>query len=348
MKIYDTALILIRTDCSATIGSGHMMRCLALAQAWVKAGGRVVFSVVNASSELSNMLISEGMSVINLTVEPGSEEDAKATVDIALFNQASWVAIDGSWFGPMYQRVLKDAGLRVLWIDDGGSEKASYADVVLNQNIHADESMYPARKSYTRYLLGTQYTLLRNEFLSWDGWERSVARNAKKILITIGGGDEDNITSKILEALRVLNLSGLGATVVVGDNNPHYKNICRRSAALPMMVEVKKNVRDMAQLMVSADVAVTSGGYTVWELAYMGLNAVVGCKADIEVLMLKGLAQLGLFARAGWFRDLSEIELADYILKLIQDGSARAEVARRGRELIDGKGYDRVLQALCG
>ena len=109
--------------------------------------------------------------------------------------------VDGYQFNADYQRALKAAGFRVLFLDDYGHATHYSADLVLNQNAYANEKMYAARESYTRLLLGTDYCLLRREFSSWRGWKREIAPIGTKILVTMGGSDPENFTTDVVEAL---------------------------------------------------------------------------------------------------------------------------------------------------
>ncbi len=143
--------LLVRADANPVIGTGHIMRCLALAQAWQDQGGSVTFACAEGLPEsLHQRLSSESMSVRLLQVNPGSEADARAVIELARQVQTSVVVVDGYHFGADYQRWLKDAGLRLLFIDDNGHAEHYYADWVLNQNIHASEfAVSVARSVYS-------------------------------------------------------------------------------------------------------------------------------------------------------------------------------------------------------
>src|SRR5262245_47860447 len=104
------SLLLLRADAGCRMGTGHVMRCLALAQAWQDAGGRAVFALAGESLPLENRLESEGCPVERLTAEAGSESDARQTTSIARRLGAEWVVVDGYQFGSTFQRVLKDEG----------------------------------------------------------------------------------------------------------------------------------------------------------------------------------------------------------------------------------------------
>ncbi len=193
--------LLLRADANALMGTGHVMRCLALAQAWQDRGGLAAFLSAPLPSAIETRLSAEGLAVVALKSWPGGAADAAETIRQAEALQADWVVVDGYQFDAAYHKALKDAGLKLLVLDDNGDSGFYWADLVLNQNIHAQADWYKNRASYTRLLLGTQYALLRREFLAWRGWQRDTPETAYKILVTLGGSDPDNVTLKVLEAL---------------------------------------------------------------------------------------------------------------------------------------------------
>src|SRR5947209_553477 len=95
--------LLIRADASVAIGTGHVMRCLALAQAWQDAGGRVVFVMAQHTIAIKNRLRREAIDVILLQVAPGSQEDSSQTAAIAADLAVDWVVVDGYQFDSTYQ-----------------------------------------------------------------------------------------------------------------------------------------------------------------------------------------------------------------------------------------------------
>ncbi|MGH9649837.1 MAG: hypothetical protein ACRD3I_05135, partial [Terriglobales bacterium] len=164
--------LLIRADADLRMGTGHVMRCLALAQAWQDVAGQAEFLTTSDTPDILSRLRAEGMQVTPATLPAGSAADAAHTASRAREIGASWVVVDGYQFDAAYQQALKSAGLKVLWVDDYGHAPPYCADLVLNQNLCAEESFYLSREASTRLLLGACYALLRREFQSWRDWRR--------------------------------------------------------------------------------------------------------------------------------------------------------------------------------
>src|SRR5215208_338295 len=153
--------MLVRADASAEIGTGHVMRCLALAQAWQENKGTAHFAFASMTPALEAQLRAENMAITSLDASPGSDEDATQTIALAERAGAEWIVVDGYHFDALYQKAIKEANLRLVFMDDYGHASRYWADVVLNQNIYANDALYLNREPDTQLLLGTRYVLLR-------------------------------------------------------------------------------------------------------------------------------------------------------------------------------------------
>jgi len=341
--------LLLRADVGLRIGAGHVMRCLALAQAWQDAGGCAIFAMASPEGALKGRLEAEGVEVAPLFSQPGSGEDAIETGKLARQRDAGWVVIDGYHFGGPYQRILKEEGLRVLFIDDNGYDDHHYADIVLNQNLHGHEGLYKNREPYTRLLMGTRYVLLRREFSSWRSWKREIPEIAGKVLLTLGGTDEENVTLKIMRALEQLGPPPLEeVAVVVGPGNPHAKALEAAGQESSVPFRLERSAKDMAKLVAWGDLAVSSGGSTCWELAFMGLPSGVVVLAENQAPVAAYLEERGAAINLGWHFSLDTGALARAIDRLRRDRSLRARMSEQGRQVVDGKGSQWVTRALLG
>ena len=336
--------LLIRADTDSKMGSGHVMRCMALSQAWQSHGGRVSF--IKSTTDLDARLKAEGFSVHELSAASGGLEDAEETARLARMMNASWMVLDGYHFSPEYQNVLQRFGVPLLAIDDLADAQEYAADVVLNQNHYASLEMYPHRSSHTRMLLGTRYVLLRREFLKFRDWKRSTPKVARRVLVTLGGADPDNVTLRVLATLALNGWPPLEVIAVAGASNPNIGALRQACKQAGPHFQLKTHVTDMRALMAWADVAVCAGGTTCWELAFMGLPNAVIILADNQKLVGPVLEKDGVAINLGWHSAVTEERLVQVLCPLIEDADRRRSMSENGRALVDGGGCDRTLHVM--
>jgi UDP-2,4-diacetamido-2,4,6-trideoxy-beta-L-altropyranose hydrolase len=340
--------LLIRADANTAIGSGHVMRCLALAQAWQEHGGMVTFVSANdLPDSLQTRLTDEKMQAHLLQEEPGSRADVTATINFASDISAETIVVDGYHFGADYQRWIKDAGFQLLFIDDNGHAQHYYADWVLNQNIHATEALYPNREPYTRLLLGTRYVLLRREFWPYRGWQREIPEIAQNVLVTMGGSDPDNVTLKVLEAITQLPEAAiLKVRAVIGGSNPHMESLRDFAETSTLELELLQDVNDMPAQMAWADVAISGGGSTSWEMALLGLPRLVIVTAANQLAIAQFLAARGAALNLGWHTSVTPLHIAAPLQRLLYSTSDRFSMSATNHDLVEGEGANRVATTL--
>jgi UDP-2,4-diacetamido-2,4,6-trideoxy-beta-L-altropyranose hydrolase len=341
-----SAPLLIRADASVAMGAGHIMRCLALAQAWQDAGGNAVFATSEMPAAIQSRLLAESVEVIELSCVAATKPDISRTVALARELKSSWIVVDGYQFGADYQRVLKGAGLQVLFLDDYGHALHYSADIVLNQNMRADERLYDNRETYTQLLLGTQYCLLRREFNAWRDWKREFPAIANKVLVTVGGSDAHNTTLQVVEALNRTAVPELEAMVVIGGGNPHLTSVQQAVADSPHGIRVVTNAANMAKLMAWADMAISGAGSTCWEMCLLGLPALLIPVAQNQDSSARDLAMMGAAALLNTRCELEASAIAATIEEFARSQALRERIGRTARQLVDGNGALRVMAAI--
>jgi UDP-2,4-diacetamido-2,4,6-trideoxy-beta-L-altropyranose hydrolase len=340
--------LLIRADANLAMGTGHVMRCLALAQSWQDTGGSAVFAIADPVTWARERLSKESVETLLISASPGTEEDARETSELARQHAAAWVVVDGYQFGADYQRTLKSAGFKILFLDDYGHAGLYSADLVLNQNVSADEKLYEHREPYTRLLPGPRYCLLRREFNTWRGWRREIVPRGRRVLVTMGGSDPENFTERAIAALNLIEDEELEATVVVGGTNARAELLDRIAAKAGKKIVLRRDVSNMADLMVWADVAVSGAGGTCWEICQLGLPALLIDLAENQTPLARELDRRGCAIHLGCPRDISSGKLAEQLQRLLRASEDRQAMSLRCQELVDGEGAQRVVSALHG
>jgi UDP-2,4-diacetamido-2,4,6-trideoxy-beta-L-altropyranose hydrolase len=327
--------LLIRADASARMGTGHVMRCLSLAQGWRQAGQEAFFLMKETTPALEQRLQSEGFDIARLDATAG---DAAETARFAREHNAGWVIADGYHFDAGFQQAIKTAGLRLLLVDDYGHASHYSADYVLNQNLQAKADFYAQREPHTRLLLGTRYALLRRQFNEWRGWKREFPAAARRVLVTLGGSDPDNVTGRVIGELT--QIAGLEVRVLIGGSNPHRYHLQTEIRNSKSEINFIVDAPNMPALMAWADAAIAAGGTTSWELAFMGLPSLVLVLADNQRAVADALAA------AAVARKTTPATVATDLAALLADTDGRAHMSRRGREAVDGDGVSRVTASL--
>jgi spore coat polysaccharide biosynthesis predicted glycosyltransferase SpsG len=147
----------------------------------------------------------------------------------------------------------------------------------------------------------------------------------------------------VVRALGRLDRENLSCTVVIGGSNPNESSITATTERTDVSVDLRSDVDDMASLMAEHDVAVSAGGSTCWELAFMGIPNVILVLADNQRGIAEGLEEAGTAENLGWHEEIGREEIPNQIETLLQNDAQRLRMARRAQELVDGKGAERVL-----
>jgi UDP-2,4-diacetamido-2,4,6-trideoxy-beta-L-altropyranose hydrolase len=340
-------ILVIRADASTAIGTGHVLRCVALAQEWQSADGQALFCMQRTGQSIVRRLESEGIDIAYTDTVPGSCGDAKELVELCRRVGAAALVIDGYQFGSDYQRIATEANIPTLCVDDHGHAGHYFTDFVLNQNTSVSALLYASREPYTQLLLGSDYALLRREFIQRGRIRRiQRARNhAVRLLVTMGGSDPGNFTSLVIAALGQLDCTNLEIRILVGGENPHIDALQQLRAQARF--QICHNVSDVPGLLAWADLVVSAAGTTCWELAYLGVPMVLVAIADNQLGIASTLAERGIAIDVGWYADPTVMRtITKAVTRLIKDEALRCRMSEEGRKLIDGLGAARVVALL--
>lgn len=337
--------LLIRADASPEIGTGHVMRCLALAQAWQDRGGRVVFFMGQSTAAIRERLSREGCDILSCDAVVGSASDAGRTLDAARRYGCEWLTLDGYRFDSEYQARVCGRGFGVLCVDDLGDRRHA-ADIILNPNLTATKSQYAGQHDDTQLLLGTEYSLLRREFRKWRDWNREIAPVSKKILVTLGGTTPEDLALCILEALDTIQHQFDRVVFVLGASSREPASLKAAAEKLEEKMSFVRAATDMAILMAEADVAIAAAGATCWEICFMGLPALIVDIAENQTAEAMELNRQGYAKYLGSGSALRPQKLAAKLTELLGAQDVRREISQRCRRLVDGQGAERVVAAM--
>ncbi len=262
--------ILLRADASDKVGAGHVMRMIALGQMIQDSGRKACFITASENRAILDRIKAEGfdLRLLDRQAADGREAELAAVTRTGCETGAHWIILDGYQFDTNYQQYIKGQGFRLMCVDDIAACHF-VADIVLNQNLLANRRSYSA-EPYTRFFLGPDNVLLRREFREMRPRATAVAGRIRKIVISMGAIDSDNVTAYALQALEKTAGKDTRVKAVLGALNPHYPTIRELSGRLPYPVEIVQNAGpEMANLFGWADLVISAAGTTIFEALYM-------------------------------------------------------------------------------
>ena len=295
--------IVFRCDASIQIGSGHVMRCLTLADELSRQGAESFFICRQHDGSLIEILQQRGYQVYTLPLEHGlgieseskatlahadwlastQHRDAELSISIVKAIQPDWLIVDHYALDESWEKRLQPYCKKLMVIDDLADRKHD-CDVLLDQNFGRDPQDYAAYVNEDCELLcGSNYALLRHEFAEWRSYslERRQHNKLASILINLGGVDKDNITTKILKGLQTKSLPDhCSMNIVMGSTSPWIEAVKQQAAIMQWRTVVKVGVDNMAELMANSDLAIGAAGSTSWERCCLGLPTIMLVLAD--------------------------------------------------------------------
>jgi UDP-2,4-diacetamido-2,4,6-trideoxy-beta-L-altropyranose hydrolase len=336
--------LLVRSDGGTDVGLGHLVRSMALAEAWRARGGKVTYALAPDLHDPLQLLSGRCESIESVQARAGSARDACELRAIAARVQPRWIVLDGYRFGPAYRRSLRRSAQLAL-IDDLGNLGPYEVDALINHNVYASASLYRRAGDLPRLLLlGSRYALLRQEFVALRRRRRATKRDVVRILVTLGGGSSHGHLGPILASLDRLPATRIRATIVVGPADPCWDAVVAAARGRP--VHLVRGGPKLPRLLAEADLAITSAGSISWELCCLGVPALQLVLSQDQRRIAAELDARGCAVDLGAPAGMSPRAYARQINILLEDPERRRSMSLAGRRLIDGRGAARVAQYL--
>ncbi len=355
--------VAIRADASVQMGSGHVMRCLTLANELAERGAEIAFISRGHPGNLFALIEASGHRLLRLP-EPTAVADARlahaawlgatqiedaqqTATALRQFTDPDWLIVDHYAIDAEWEAMLRPLVGSIMVIDDLADRRHD-CDLLLDQNLQDQtgqtryDALLPAKAIK---LIGPKYALLRPEFKSLRATARARSGAIKRVLVFFGGGDPSNETGKALLALKGLACVDLAVDVVVGGANPHYPQLLELSEQLPACT-LYRQVSNMAELMANADLSVGAGGCAMWERSCLGLPSIVISLAANQQPGCEAMAKQGAILYLGQSERVAA-ELIASALSVARNASDFIEgISQRCSDICDGRGTDRVVSYL--
>ena len=362
--------IAFRTDSSFTIGTGHLFRCLTLADALRRRGASVFFICGELHGNRNEFIGNKGYVVHALPPRMSGDKgksfpahrhwsgidweiDAMNTLGfLAGMPKLAWLVVDHYALDMRWERQMLPFAEKIMVIDDL-ADRLHECDLLLDQNLHRGpelryEGLVPDR---CERLLGPAYALLRPEFSAARKELRRRDGSVRRIFVFFGGSDLSSETVKTLEAIRLVNRSDIAVDVVVGASNPcegRIREICKGMHGIRCHYQVD----NMAELMAAADLAIGAGGTTTWERCCLGLPSLVMVLADNQREVADAMAAAGAIRNVGWHADVTSSALAEEIRAALASPGRLSAMSERSIAIMGGpeavSGAERISDRLAG
>lgn len=365
-------MVVIRADANSKIGMGHVMRCLSVADALLKRGEEVLF--VTADDTPVPLLTKKGIPYRVLHTDYADMEaelhklwnalselpQGPGVPEAALPQRNTFILVDSYYVTEKYLAALKKR-ITTIYMDD--IYAFSYpVDMLINYNIYGEEMGYEKDAAFadTKLLLGANYVPLREEFSAGAGYVQSrkelslgvanvTPAEEGGILITTGGSDSFNLAGQLLmEAMKYDALKEKEYHVVSGSLNPHIGEL-QALAKKHENIHIHCNVTNMAELMAESEVALSAGGSTLYELCAMGVPVIAFSFAENQERLVQTFVKRGIAQYGGNYRTEGSGMVQQTIAglqKLCGDEMLRTEYRRKALQLVDGRGAERIAEAL--
>lgn len=327
--------VLFRADASLEIGNGHVMRCLTLAGALRELGVHCQFASRSHPGHLLDRVRRLGYPVLALPAsgpgtgdeeDPGGplpamaswlgaswREDARQVQQGLGGTSFDWLVVDHYALDARWEQAMRPWARRILAVDDL-ADRPHDCDLLLDQNLGRSPGDYQALVGGDcQVLTGPRHALLRPEFAALRPYSlaRRAAPRLRHLLLSMGGVDSEDVTGRLLDALRACALpEGCRISVAMGPNAPWRDRVREQARRMPWPTEVLVDVQEMARLMADSDLALGGTGGTAWERCCLGLPTLGMILADNQRTAARALEAAGALVllrdREGFPLDLPE------------------------------------------
>ena len=344
--LHERVRIGFRCDGNAEIGMGHIVGCIRLAKDLAQEFGWGIEFLTRKNDVSVSLIQKSGFAIETLPDETSPEKDINRVLE--KWKESDWSAVifnfckrDLDRYASAFQKI-PSAGLPLVFMDNPVPSSYQHGDLLINSLPHPDYHGYHPENKEDCYD-GLEYFLLNEAFLPYRDRSRSISQGVQRILIAMGGGDLNNITSLILEGLAEAKFDGY-VDVVLGAANPHENHVRELFQKLGFTGEIHLNVTDLPQRMWEADLGFSALGLTTYEMAFMGLPVILiaGSEFNAGVADLYTKRYSGAI-HLGFYKNVTPNHIAHVLREEFTSPEQRKHRSEQQSKSVDGQGSARVL-----
>lgn len=358
--------IAIRVDSSIEIGSGHVMRCLTLANRFKQRGSSISFICRDHPGNLISLIKENGFRVFILPLikqvncenttklfhsdwlGSSQEEDANECSDILKKIKPKLLIIDHYAIDIVWENSIKNFAKNIMVIDDL-VDRSHDCNFLLDQTYQRNVKEYNNLiLSECVFMIGSDYALIRPEFLKYRPYslKRRASAEFQNLIINLGGVDKDNITSLVIDSIQNINLpSSFKINVVMGKSSPHIKKVQEAISRSNFSINLNVGIKNIEELMSEADIAIGAPGSTSWERCCLGIPSILIILAKNQKDIAKSLNKKKVVKIINKPNDIKKL-LPNMLEQLKNNPKELQSMSFLASAIVDGLGVERIIHKL--
>lgn len=339
--------IVFRVDSGLIIGTGHLMRCLNLANYFKKYDHEIIFICKNHRNNLIDLLAQYKVYVLETKCKVDKntntwlgdiwENDIKEVINIIKSLEIDLLIIDHYAIDIKWENKVRNYVEKIFVIDDLADRKHN-CDILLDQNIN-DNNYQGLVPKECKILQGPSYVILSEEFLKY---QPTIKKEVKRINVCFGGFDNYGITEKITKELaKVFENSDIIFDIIIGSEASYQrlkKDILNGNFNIYFRLEHKK----LIELFSKTDLCIGSTGTSIYERCYFGIPTIVITIADNQVDIAKKMDRMNLIKYIGDYNNINLINIINLLNHYINSMNYLEKQSENCYRIIDGYGYKRI------
>jgi UDP-2,4-diacetamido-2,4,6-trideoxy-beta-L-altropyranose hydrolase len=356
--------VAFRTDASLQIGTGHVMRCLTLADALYEQGAQSRFVCRAHEGHMMDLIAERGYQVDALP-KPHSEipntvgdlahaswlgvdwsTDARQTQQFLADTKLNWLIVDHYALDHRWESALRSVCNRMMVIDDLADRRHD-CDLLLDQNYGSSAERYAGLvQAECTQLLGPEFALLKPIYAKLRAEQRVRSGKIERVLIYFGGGaDPMNLTGIALRAFQDPELMKIELDIVVGSGYANKEEL-ETAAGARGKIRIHTQLPDLSELMVNADLAIGAGGATTWERCCLGLPSIVVSIADNQRPACEAMAVDDLIQYLDHVDNITPEVIREQVTGLLGKPERLSELSKKCMKIVDDKGVGKLIEVL--
>ena len=335
--------IVFRADANVEIGTGHLMRCLTLADKLQFNNLNSLFIISKKSVGFINFIKKRGYTVHVIECSHNHSDTVLYFKKTRI--KPSWLVIDHYNINIEWETAVKPYVSNILVIDDLAN-RSHDCDAILNPNLHSDFTIYDGLISQNcKKFIGPRFSLLGNQYQQFQNLNKNISDDIFHIAIFMGGGDFFNITEHLIDHFfsyfEYLKGREIHIDVIIGSQHPNKKSIEDKCKKIPY-ISLYVDTPNMAQILSKVDLCVGAGGGAALERCCLGIPSIVLTFADNQIRGVEALVNSGAVLFGGDYRQRDWKNLFKEAVLKIQSSTVRQSLSSKALSIVDGKGSDRV------